>query len=55
MIVSPIDAIGYKGERYEVPIEKELKAGRLASALFNDFLNIQEGKVDHPWSKLIGS
>lgn len=36
-----------------MPIDEKVKAGELAHKLFNDFLNIQEGKVAHPWSKRI--
>lgn len=53
VIVSPIDMIGYKDEKFKVPIDEKNKAGELTYKLFNDFLNIQEGRVPHPWSRRI--
>jgi branched-chain amino acid aminotransferase len=53
VIVSPINALGYKDQHFDIPINPKLGAGQLASTLFNDFLNIQEGKVEHPWSRKI--
>jgi len=50
VIVSPVKAIGYKGKHYPVPYDEKLQAGELAYELFNEMLDIQEGKVNHPWS-----
>lgn len=53
VIVSPVKGIGYKGKHYEVPYNEKLQAGELAHELFNEILNIQEGRIDHPWSMKI--
>ena len=50
VIVSPVKAIGYKDKHYQVPYNEKLQAGELAYELFNEMLDIQEGKVSNPWA-----
>ena len=50
VIVSPVKGIGYKGKHYNVPFNEKLQAGELAYELFNEMLDIQDGKVDSPWA-----
>lgn len=50
VIVSPVKAIGYKDKHYQVPINEKLQAGELAYELFNEMLDIQEGKTANPWA-----
>ena len=47
-VVSPVKALAYKGVEYAVPV-KDDKIGPLAQRLWDTLMNIQLGRVDHPW------
>ncbi|RKP18254.1 branched-chain amino acid aminotransferase [Rozella allomycis CSF55] len=49
-IVCPIERINYKGIDYKIPIDENLKAGKLTKRLMDTILAIQYGEVDHEWS-----
>jgi len=38
--ISPINMIGFKGKDYQIPIDKELNAGKLSSETYNDIIDI---------------
>ena len=47
-IVSPVNSISYRGEKYEIPVPEDSQA----SQLMKQILDIQYGRIDHPWSVL---
>jgi len=51
--VSPIKSIFYDNVDYQVPIDEKVKAGKLAKQFNDMLLDIQYGKVDHPWSVVV--
>lgn len=50
-VISPISAIVYKGQEIKLPSGD--KIGPIAKLLLDQLLDIQYGRVDHPWSVLI--
>eukprot|EP00474_Spongospora_subterranea_P005765 CRZ06223.1 hypothetical protein [Spongospora subterranea] len=55
-IVSPIKNIHFKGTDYPVPLDSknpEGQAGALTQRISNTILDIQYGKVQHPWSVIV--
>lgn len=51
-IVSPVKGIGYMGKDYEIPLALG-NAGKLTQRLADTIMDIQYGKVEHPWSVVI--
>jgi branched-chain amino acid aminotransferase len=52
-IVSPVEGLNYKGTDYKIPLDKEdpkAQAGKLTAKLAHTIMDIQYGKVPHPWS-----
>jgi len=49
-IVTPVEAINYKGQDYHIPINKEIGAGDLTHRILNSIMAIQYGEVPHSWS-----
>lgn len=52
-IVSPVESIHFKGRDLSIPICKETQAGKLTRRLAKSIMDIQYGKVEHPWSVVI--
>ncbi len=51
-VVSPVRCIVYEGQDIIIPTGDH--AGPIAQRAWNALMEIQYGKVDHPWSVLIG-
>lgn len=53
-VVSPVKLVNYDGEDYPIPIDEGLQAGQLTHRLWDAISDIQYGRVDSPWSVVIG-
>ncbi|CCI10857.1 unnamed protein product [Albugo candida] len=53
-IITPISVIHYKGEDLYIPLNgKDGQAGKLAERLWKQIIDIQYGRVTHPWSIVV--
>jgi branched-chain amino acid aminotransferase len=55
-IVAPVKGFHYNGVDYDIPLDKEnptAKAGKLTQRLCDTIMDIQYGKVEHPWSVVV--
>lgn len=55
-IVSPVNALGYKGQDYDIPLnpaDPTAKAGVLTQKMMDSIQGIQYGRVEHEWSRLV--
>lgn len=55
-IVSPVKSIHYAGKDYQIPLDPQdpsSQAGPLAKRMSKDIMDIQYGRVDHPWSVVV--
>lgn len=50
-VISPVKGIIYQGEEIKVPTGENV--GEVASSLWNTLMNIQYGKIEHPYSIVI--
>ncbi len=56
-VVSPVRLISYDGVDHDIPLDPQDKsagAGKLTRRIWDSLLAIQYGKVEHPWSVVIG-
>jgi len=52
-IVSPVEAISFKGQKYPVPLDAsdpKAKIGKLTQRFADTIMDIQYGKTEHEWS-----
>lgn len=40
-------------QEFKVPVDAKVGAGPLTSRIYHDLLDIQTGRVDHPWSLVL--
>ncbi|KAL7693444.1 putative aminotransferase class IV, branched-chain amino acid aminotransferase II [Plasmopara halstedii] len=53
-VVSPVSIINYMDEDLSIPLDgMDGKAGKLAERIWNELLDIQYGRRDHPWSIIV--
>jgi branched-chain amino acid aminotransferase len=55
-IVSPVNGIHYNGKDIPIPLDPSnpsAQAGKLAKRLAETIMDIQYGKVEHPWSVIV--
>jgi branched-chain amino acid aminotransferase len=55
-IVSPVNGFNWNGKDYAVPLDKNdpsAKAGPLAKKITETIMDIQYGKISHPWSHIV--
>jgi len=55
-IVSPVNMIGYKDMKIKIPLDvnnPREQAGPLARRLFQAIIDIQYGRIQHPWSFIV--
>ncbi len=52
-IVTPVSGIKYLDSDIEIPLAHNGVSGELTNWLYEKMLNIQYGREEHPWSKLI--
>jgi branched-chain amino acid aminotransferase len=50
-VIAPVNSIRYKGEDIDLPTGD--KIGPVGQQMWNDILDIQYGRVEHPWSVLV--
>ena len=52
-VVAPVRALHYAGTDFAVPVDAALGAGPVAARLWKELLDIQYGRVEHPWSVVV--
>lgn len=55
-VVAPVKGIHWKGEDLKIPLDpsdNSSQAGKLTKRLATTIMDIQYGKVDHPWSHVV--
>ena len=51
-VISPVDRIGYLGRDLQIPTGAD-GMGPVSRPIWRQLVNIQTGKVQHPWSVLV--
>ena len=53
IVICPINGMTYDGKHHKIPIDEELKAGKLTNNLYQRLTDIQLGIIEHEFSVVI--
>ena len=47
-VISPVESIRFKDDKYEIPLDKEKGIGELSLRIKNTIIDLQHGKIKRP-------